>query len=198
MITGGELTIEMLDLTFDPVSKSYEAPAHIKATGGVFILDDFGRQRVDPRVLLNRWILPLDRHIDFLTLHTGKKIQMPFDQLVIFSTNSPPAEMMDLAALRRIEYKIHIPSPTPRDYESIFRAVCEKHGLELPGEVLSYVLENFYPNAGIPLSGAHPKCVVEQILARCAFECVPPEMSLARVRDALKNLVVDDVPTHLC
>ncbi len=197
VITGGELTIEMLDLTFDPVSKSYEAPAHIKATGGVFIIDDFGRQRVDPRELLNRWILPLDRRIDFLTLHTGKKIQMPFDQLVIFSTNSPPAEMMDLAALRRIEYKIHIPSPTPRDYETIFRAVCEKHGLELPGEVLAYVVETFYPNAGIARSGAHPKSVVEQLLARCAFERVPPEMSLDRVRDALKNLVVDDVPTHL-
>ncbi len=192
VLTGGELTIEMLDLSFDSVSKFYEAPAHIKATGGVFIIDDFGRQRVRPRDLLNRWILPLERKIDFLTLHTGKKLRMPFDQLVVFSTNFPPHEIMDDAALRRIEYKIHIPSPQPDDYKAILRRLCEQHELELSDEVLSYVLEQFYPEAGIPLSGSHPRFLIEHVLARCAFEDVPPELSLTRVRDALQNLVVDE------
>jgi hypothetical protein len=191
VLTGGELTIEMLDLSFDPVSKCYEAPSHIKATGGIFIIDDFGRQRVRPRDLLNRWILPLERRIDFLTLHTGKKLRMPFDEVVIFSTNFPPHEIMDEAALRRIEYKLHIPSPTPADFETIFRMSCAARGLEAPSEVISYILETFYPQAGIALSGGHPRCIIEHALAQCAFEHVPPELSVGRVRDALRNLVLE-------
>jgi hypothetical protein len=116
VITGGELTLEMLDLDFDPISKYYEAPLQVKAVGGVFVIDDFGRQLVRPRDLLNRWIIPLEKKVDYLTLHTGKKFEVPFDELVIFSTNLDPAELSDPAFLRRIQYKIRIDPPTLEDY----------------------------------------------------------------------------------
>lgn len=193
VMTGGELTMEMLDLSFDPVSKTYEAPAHIKAAGGVFIIDDFGRQRVRPRDLVNRWILPLERRVDYLTLHTGKKLQIPFDELIIFSTNFPPTELMDDAGLRRIPYKFQMPAPSPEQYEAIFRQICAAHKLSLPGEVLSYLFDTFYPETGAPLSSAHPKFIVEHVFERCHFEGAPPALTLERVREALLNLVIGDV-----
>ena len=132
VVTGGELTLEMLDLSFDPVSKTYEAPAHVKATGGVFIIDDFGRQLMHPQELLNRWIFPLERRVDFLTLHTGKKIELFFDQLVIFSTNFAPKELIDEAGLRRIPYKFHIAPPDQKIYTEILRRLCQARQIELP------------------------------------------------------------------
>jgi predicted ATPase with chaperone activity len=194
VITGGELTMEMLDLSYDPVSKYYEAPASNKATGGVFIIDDFGRQRVPAGDILNRWILPLERGIDFLTLRTGKKLRMPFDQLVIFSTNFEPRDLMDDAALRRVQYKFHLPSPTSEAYEEIFRRVCTAHGLELPQAVLDYLLEVFYPETGTPPSAYHPRFIIEHVIASCDYEKVPPRLTVELARDALKNLVVTEVP----
>jgi hypothetical protein len=192
VLTGGELTMEMLDLSFDAVSKYYEAPAHIKATGGMFIIDDFGRQRVRPVDLLNRWILPLERSIDYLTLHTGRKLRVPFDQCVVFSTNFPPQEIMDDAALRRIHYKLPVASPTPEDYEMIFRRVCDDHGFELPQDVLAYVLENFYPQTDTARSGAHPRFIAEHVVARCDFDQVEAHLTVPLVRDAVQNLVLTD------
>jgi predicted ATPase with chaperone activity len=194
VITGGELTMEMLDLSYDPVSKYYDAPASNKATGGVFIIDDFGRQRVPAGDLLNRWILPLERGIDFMTLRTGKKLRMPFDQLVIFSTNFEPTDLMDAAALRRVQYKLHLPSPTPEAYEEIFRRVCTAHGLELPQAVLDYLMDVFYPETGTPPSAYHPRFIVEHVIASCDFEKVPTRLTVELARDALKNLVVTEVP----
>jgi hypothetical protein len=194
VLTGGELTIEMLDLCFDPVSNSYEAPAHLKATGGVFIADDLGRQRVRPLDLINRWILPLERRIDFLTLHTGKKIELPFDQLVVFSTNSPPQELIDDAGLRRIPYKFRVPVPTPTQYEAILRQACEAHGLALPDEVTAYLVEDFYPKTGVPMSAAHPKFLVEHVIERCRFQGIEPRMDLELVHDAALNLMVQGEP----
>jgi hypothetical protein len=193
VMTGGELTMEMLDLSFDPVSKTYEAPAHIKAAGGVFIIDDFGRQRVRPRDLVNRWILPLERRVDFLTLHTGKKLQIPFDELIIFSTNFPPKDLMDEAGLRRVPYKFEMPAPNPAQYEAIFQQICEAHKLTLPREVLTYLFDAFYPETGAPLSSAHPKFIVEHVFERCHFEGIPPALTLERVREALLNLVIGEV-----
>ena len=194
IMTGGELTIEMLDLAFDPISKFYEAPAHVKATGGVFIADDLGRQRVEARDLINRWILPLERRIDFLTLHTGKKLEMPFDQLVVFSTNTAPQAMIDAAGLRRIPYTFHVPVPTRDEYAEILRLSSEEQGLELPGEVTSYLLDEFYPKTGIPISGAHPKFVIEHVIERCRFSGIAPQMTLELVHDAVENLVIDGEP----
>jgi len=194
VVTGGELTIEMLDLSFDPISKFYEAPAHMKATGGVFIADDLGRQRVQALDLINRWILPLERRIDFLTLHTGKKIELPFDQLVVFSTNSPPQGLIDAAGMRRIPYTFHVPVPTATQYAAILRQVCEEQGLAMPGEVVSYLLDDFYPKTGVPISSAHPKFVVDHVIERCRFQGIPPQLTLELVHDAVENLVVDGEP----
>jgi hypothetical protein len=194
VVTGGELTIEMLDLSFDPISKFYEAPAHMKATGGVFIADDLGRQRVSALDLINRWILPLERRIDFLTLHTGKKIELPFDQLVVFSTNSPPQGLIDAAGMRRIPYKFHVPVPTPTQYAAILRQVCEEQGLSMPEEVVSYLLDDFYPQTGVPISAAHPKFVLDHVIERCRFQGIAPQLTLELVHDAVENLVVDGEP----
>jgi hypothetical protein len=191
VLTGGELTIEMLDLCFDPVSNTYEAPAHLKATGGVFIADDLGRQRVRPIDLINRWILPLERRIDFLTLHTGKKIELPFDQIVVLSTNSPPHELMDEAGLRRIPYKFRVPVPTPTQYEAILTRCCAAQGLALPEEVVSYLIQDFYPKTSVPISASHPKFLVDHVIERCRFQGVEPRIDLESIHDAVENLVVE-------
>jgi len=194
VVTGGELTIEMLDLCFDPISKFYEAPAHVKATGGVFIADDLGRQRVQPHELINRWILPLERRIDFLTLHTGKKIELPFDQLVVFSTNTSPQAMIDAAGMRRIPYTFHVPVPTREEYTEILRVVSEEAGLALPADVVAYLLDEFYPKTGVPISSAHPNFVVDHVIERCRFSGIPAQITLELVHDAVENLVVDGEP----
>jgi hypothetical protein len=194
VVTGGELTIEMLDLCFDPISKFYEAPAHMKATGGVFIADDLGRQRVQALDLVNRWILPLERRIDFLTLHTGKKIELPFDQLVVFSTNTAPKGLIDAAGMRRIPYTFHVPLPTADQYTEILRQICDDFGLALPEEVVSYLLDEFYPKTNVPISAAHPKFVVDHVVERCRFSGIPVQMTLELVHDAVENLVVDGEP----
>jgi predicted ATPase with chaperone activity len=194
VVTGGELTIEMLDLCFDPISKYYEAPAHMKATGGVFIADDLGRQRVQALDLINRWIMPLERRVDFLTLHTGKKIELPFDQLVVFSTNTPPQGLIDAAGMRRIPYKFHVPVPTAAEYTEILRQESDAQGLTVSDEVVSYLLEQFYPQTGIPISAAHPKFVIDHVIERCRFSSIAPQLTLELVHDAVENLVVDGTP----
>jgi predicted ATPase with chaperone activity len=191
VLTGGELTLEMLDLSVDPVTRICEAPAHIKATGGIFILDDFGRQRIAPRDLLNRWLLPLERGIDFLTLPTGKKLKMPFDQVVVLSTNVPPLELMDRAALRRVDYKVHLSVPSRSDYLKILERVCHEHDLDLPGPVAQHILAR-YQRAGAPASGSDPRFLVEHVIARSNFENVPTELTQEVVDDAFLNLLIED------
>ena len=129
VVVGGELTLEMLDLTFNPISKFYEAPIQMKAIGGVFVVDDFGRQRIPPRDLLNRWIVPLESRVDFLTLHTGRKFEVPFNVFIIFATNLKPESLADEAFLRRIPYKIRAKNPTPEEFVKIFELNCRKRGL---------------------------------------------------------------------
>jgi len=192
--TGGELTIEMLDLSFDAVTKTYEAPAHIKATGGVFILDDFGRQRVSPAELLNRWMIPLERRVDYLTLHTGKKLKVHFDELLVISTNTPPSQLIDGAGLRRIPYKMELRAPTTDDYAVIFRRTCEAHGLQPPDDVLRYLLEEFYPATGLELSGAHPRFLLDHVFERCRYEDRALQIDLDHVFDAVHSLVVEERP----
>jgi hypothetical protein len=184
----------MLDLCFDPISKFYEAPAHMKATGGVFLADDLGRQRVQALDLVNRWILPLERRIDFLTLHTGKKIELPFDQLVVFSTNTAPQGLIDAAGMRRIPYKFHVPVPTSAEYAEILHQVCDDLGIALPEGVTSYLLDEFYPKTQVTISAAHPKFVVDHVIERCRFSGIPVQMTLELVHDAVENLVVDGEP----
>lgn len=186
--TGGELTLEMLDLNFNPYSKVYEAPMQMKATGGVFILDDFGRQMVSPGEVLNRWIIPLERRVDYLTLHTGKKFPVPFDELVVFSTNLDPKELMDAATMRRIQYKMEIDGPTKDDYVRIFRDMCEEYRLDLTEGIIAFLMDEFYPAEHIPIARYHPRWIVEQVVRRCEYEGSAPKLERKLVVDALRNL----------
>ena len=194
IISGGELTLEMLDLDFDPYSKYYEAPLQMKAIGGIFIIDDFGRQRVRPHELLNRWIFPLERKIDYLTLHTGKKFEMLFDQLVVFATNFPPEELMDPAQLRRVHYKLKVDPPTMEEYKEIFRRICEAYGLEFDEELFAYLLNSFYLKHKVPFAGFHPKFIVEHTIASCNYSGTPPRLTRQLISDALENMVILPTP----
>lgn len=192
VITAGELTMEMLDLTYDAVSNFYEAPAHIKATGGVFVLDDFGRQRAPAHEILNRWILPLERGIDYLTLRTGKKVKVPFDQIVVFSTNFPPADLMDEAALRRVNYKIFVPPPTVSDYLEILARVCAAHEIEAPSEQMErFLIDDYYRARKVTPSSYHPRFLVEHLIAACRFHGESVHWSEALVEEAMGHLAVD-------
>jgi hypothetical protein len=190
-VAGGELTLGMLDLEFDSVSNYYEAPLQVKATGGILVIDDFGRQRVLPSELLNRWIVPLERRVDYLTLHTGKKFQIVFDEIVIFSTNLPPRELMDDALLRRVHYKLKIDPPNAERYWMILERVADAHGMSVSEEIRSLILEEVYGRKGIPLAAFHPKFIVEHVIAASKFNGEPPALTEHTVLDAVQNLVVD-------
>jgi predicted ATPase with chaperone activity len=195
IITGGELTLEMLDLDFDPHSKYYEAPLQMKAIGGIFVIDDFGRQRVRPHDLLNRWIFPLERKLDYLTLHTGKKFALLFDQLVIFATNFPPEEIMDPAQLRRVHYKLKINPPTAEEYKEIFRRICDSYGLEFSEEIMADLVNNYYIKHKVPFAGFHPKFIAEHVIAACNYLGTPPRITRQLLADSLENMVI--LPTAL-
>jgi predicted ATPase with chaperone activity len=168
VMTGGELTLDTLDLIYDETSKYYEAPFQMKANGGIFMVDDFGRQRVSPKDLLNRWIVPLEKRVDYLTLHTGKKIEIPFDLLIVFSTNLDPADLVDEAFLRRIRYKIGIGSPTVEQYEEILKRLCARKGIEYHADAVSQILA-FYRKKGIELRSCHPRDILEQVVDTARF-----------------------------
>lgn len=191
IMTGGELTLRMLDLDFNPISKFYEAPLQMKANNGLFILDDFGRQQIDPHSLLNRWIVPLERRKDFLTLHTGMKFDIPFDQLVIFSTNIEPRKLVDEAFLRRIRYKIKIDHPSEKEYKKIFLKVCENNGIEFEADVYDYLLKNYYKRLEVKLNACHPRDIIDHIIDDAHFYSHPPQLSREGIDIAWKNYFVD-------
>lgn len=161
VMAGGELTLRDLELRFDPVSKYYTAPLQVKANGGVLVIDDFGRQLVQPKELLNRWIVPMDKGWDHLTLQTGESIEVPFDVLLMFSTNLPPAQLGDEAFFRRIHHKVEIPNPTGEEYLQILRTVCQELGMPFSQEGAAYLLERHYVKTGRPLRGCHPRDLME-------------------------------------
>lgn len=189
VITGGELTLEMLDLKFNPIAKFYEAPLHIKALNGTFLIDDFGRQRAKPEDILNRWIVPLNSRVDYLTLHTGKSVMLPFDEIVIFSTNMHPDDLMDPAFQRRISYKLETVEPPADLFRKVFDGMAKKAGLALSEEIYRQVLDGIRGNEA-PLAYFQPKFIVEQVLASCKFEGVKPQLTKDNVDDALANLFV--------
>jgi predicted ATPase with chaperone activity len=176
VIVGGEMTLDSLEIRFDPVSNTSEAPLQMKSNGGCLLVDDFGRQRVEPQELLNRWIIPLENRIDFLTLSTGKKIQIPFEQLLIFSTNLDPLELADEAFLRRIPYKIEITDPSPREFQQLFASGCEKFECQYRPEVVDYLLEKHYRQTGRRLRRCHPRDLLQQIRNYCAYNELPLEL----------------------
>ncbi len=174
---GGELTMATLDLSFNASAKYYKAPPHIKANGGVFLIDDFGRQLVRPRDLLNRWIVPLEKRVDYLTLHTGKVFQLPFDTIVLFATNLEPAKLADEAFLRRIRNKIYIADPTPERFKQIFQEVCGKKGVPFDEGAVDYLLTDIYAKYELNMRSCHPRDLIEQIVSIAKFNSVPPVLS---------------------
>lgn len=191
VMVGGELTLESLDLDFDPVNKYYEAPIHMKAANGFFILDDFGRQMVPPRQLLNRWIVPLERGTDFLSLHTGKKFEIPFDQVTVFCTNMKPSELVDEAFLRRIRHKIRINYQTEEQFYEILRRVCDQQGIAYTDSAAHYLVETYYRKAKRPMVGSHPRDLVEHITDRARFMKIHPELTPESIDAAASNYFVN-------
>ena len=188
--TGGELTLEMLDLRYDTTGHYYEAPLHLKALGGCFVIDDFGRQNASPTSLLNRWIVPLEGRVDFLKLHTGKSFSIPFEELVIFSTNLEPEDLMDPAFLRRLPYKIEVGIPSLEIYRRIFDGECALQNLSLPGEVFDYIVTKLKTGKGMNLAAFQPKFIVDQVVATCRFMGQSPHFEPRFIDYALNNLRV--------
>ena len=187
-MTGGEFTLEMLDLRYNAASNFYDAPLHLKALGGTFVIDDFGRQAARPTELLNRWIVPLEERVDYLRLQTGATFSVPFDELVIFSTNLKPDSLMDPAFLRRIPYKIELSPPSRERYREIFRRGGRDRGLQFSDVVFAWLVEELEERRQLPLACYQPRFIVDQIVEACAFDESPPLITESSVAAALDNL----------
>ncbi|TSK09023.1 MAG: ATPase [Geobacter sp.] len=190
VMVGGELTMRMLDLDFNVISKYYEASLQLKANNGIFILDDFGRQQVEPRQILNRWIVPLDRNIDFMTLHTGMKFVVPFDMLVLFATNLDPNSLLDEAFLRRIRYKVAIDRPNKEQFQLIFKMVCQGADVPYDQAVFDYLINECYPRYGAVPNACHPRDLIEQIVVESRYNSVPARLTRENIDMACANYFV--------
>lgn len=177
VMSGGELKMDALDLRFDPVAKIYEAPLQLKANGGMFLIDDFGRQQVSPRDLLNRWIVPLESGADILHLLSGQTLVVPFRMLIVFSTNLDPNELVDDAFLRRIQIKVEVGSPDEKLYYQIFVQVCKQYGVPFDRETFVHLLQTWYRQNGRRLQAVHPRDLIRTLLALCEYEGTPPKMT---------------------
>jgi len=190
VVAGGELNLEMLDLRYDPVSKLYEAPLHMKALGGCFVIDDFGRQLVSPTDLLNRWIVPLESRIDYLKLHTGKSFSIPFDELVIFSTNLDPEDLMDPAFLRRLPYKIEIGAPSTDLFKRILAKEFQTHGMQVTEEELDNIVHRIQVEKQLELAAFQPRFILDQVVSSCRFAEISVSLVPRYLDYALGNLRV--------
>ncbi|MFZ4381582.1 MAG: hypothetical protein ACOYO0_06420 [Sandarakinorhabdus sp.] len=190
IVTGGELTLEMLDLKHESGGNFYVAPLHMKAAGGCLLIDDFGRQMVSPTALLNRWIVPLENKVDYLKLATGKSFRVPFQTVVIFSTNLAPADLMDPAFLRRIPYKLEIGPPSPPAWRRIFRAVAASHGIAAEDHQISDIERELTLTHGLDLAAYQPRFLIEQIIASARFKAQSPALTPDLVALAFDNLTV--------
>jgi hypothetical protein len=191
VIAGGELTLEMLDLSYNDTANFYEAPLHVKALGGCFIIDDFGRQLVAPTSLLNRWIVPLESRVDYLKLHTGKSFSLPFEELVLFSTNLEPEDLMDPAFLRRLPYKLEIGGPTEAAFKEIFVKVTKDAGLEATDAEFKTIVNMITKGKGMKLANYQPKFIVDQVLAACRFMGMKSHFEPRFVEYSINNLKVN-------
>jgi hypothetical protein len=192
VVTGGELTLDMLDLVYNPVARTYQAPLQLKSTGGIFIIDDLGRQAEPPQKIVNRWIVPLEEGRDILALQSGEKFEVPFDTLVIFSTNFHPNEIFDKAALRRIFFKIKIDGPSQEDFLKIFAMVARKKKMPLDEATLIHLLQNKYPTINNVYANYQPVYLIDQMLAICRFEGIAPQMRPDLIDRAWANMFVRD------
>ena len=189
---GGELTLEMLDLSFNTISKFYEAPIQMKAIGGVFVVDDFGRQRIPPRDLLNRWIVPLESRVDYLTLHTGRKFEVPFNVFIVFATNLKPESLADEAFLRRIPYKILAKNPTFEEYGQIFELNCRKRGLPFDTVLVEYLDRKYYKPRKLQMRACHPRDLVSQVVDICRYQGREPVITRELLDSACSSYFLEE------
>ncbi len=196
VMVGGELTLDMLDLNYNPVSKFHEAPIHLKANGGVFLVDDFGRQRIRPEELLNRWIVPLESRVDYLTLNTGRKFQTPFDVLIVFATNLDPLSLADEAFLRRIPYKVPIEDPSVEQFTAIFELVCKNRDLRFHQVMVAYLQRRHYAPYGRPMRSCHPRDLIDQVTALCRYRGQEPIITRDLLDDACRSYFVNEEPSR--
>jgi predicted ATPase with chaperone activity len=190
IVTGGELTLSMLDLRYNADANFYQAPIHFKANGGVFLIDDFGRQIVSPKELLNRWILPLEDRHDFLTLASGKKFQVPFEQLIIFSTNLDPKDLVDDAFLRRIRHKVQILAPQRDVYEKIFNNMCRKLGMNPSPEAIDYLYQRYYEQGRCPRA-SDARDLLEIVQSICRYRRQPVHLSRELIAEAASTFIAE-------
>jgi len=183
--------MESLDLRFDPISKFYEAPLQLKANGGMLLIDDFGRQQVSPRDLLNRWIVPLESFIDFLRLQSGQTIVVPFRQLIVFSTNLDPNELVDDAFLRRIHMKIGVIPPSYQLFFQIFKKTAKDLGIPFEKDAFIHLLSRWYKQTGRPLQAVHPRDILNILKAICEYTNEEPRMTSALMDEACENYFVN-------
>jgi predicted ATPase with chaperone activity len=186
-LTGGELTLEMLDLRFDANTRLYQAPPHLKANNGIFIIDDLGRQRCSPLELMNRWIVPMDRGVDYLSLHTGHIFKVPFDVVVVFSSNFLPERLSDGAFLRRLAYKIEVPPQTQAEYEQLFRQACTQYGMEFNADAFAYLLDEHHAKQDMPLLACYPRDLVRQVRDLARYEETPARVDRRAIDWAWNN-----------
>jgi predicted ATPase with chaperone activity len=187
VMVGGELTMDSLEIRHNPKANVSEAPLQMKSNGGSLLIDDFGRQRIDPVELLNRWIVPLEKHYDFLTLASGKKIQVPFDQLILFSTNLEPRDLVDEAFLRRIPFKLNVPDPSDEEFHRIFEMAAADFSCEYDPSAVDYLLEHHYRPKNRPLRRCHPRDLLLQVRCYCAYNGIPMSMSTEALDMAFEN-----------
>ena len=195
VVVGGELTMDSLEIRHDPNSNVSEASLQLKSNCGCLLVDDFGRQRIEPQELLNRWIVPLESRIDFLTLSSGKKIQVPFEQLIIFSTNLEPSDLVDEAFLRRIPYKIEIGDPSPKEFHVLFQIYCEKFKCEYRPEVVDYLLNTHFLGVKRRLRRCHPRDLLNQIRSFCVYNELPMEIRNEYFDRVVKSYFTDVLDT---
>ncbi|MBA3530345.1 MAG: ATP-binding protein [Ardenticatenales bacterium] len=190
IMAGGELVMENLDLSYDKTTRTHRAPFQMNANNGIFLIDDFGRQAMPPQALLNRWIMPLEKRRDFLTLVTGHQIEVPFDTLIIFSTNLDPDDLVDEAFLRRIRYKIQFPDPTPTEFREIFMRVCRTRGIPYQDEALKYLVQTYYLPDDRPFRSCQPRDLIEQLIDIARFNQTRPVLSRELLDDAASSYFV--------
>lgn len=187
VIAGGELTMDELEISLNPTSKICESPLQVKSNCGTLVIDDFGRQKMPVDMLLNRWIVPLEKRYDFLNMPNGKKIQIPFDQLIVFSTNLEPKDLVDGAFLRRIPYKIEVPDPSEAEFRDLCRIMCEKLGFAYNASAINYLVEHHYKPVGRPFRLCQPRDLLLQVRNYCQYHSVPLELSSEAFDAAVLN-----------
>jgi predicted ATPase with chaperone activity len=191
VMVGGELKMEALELRYDPIAKYYEAPFQLKASGGMFLIDDFGRQQISPSDLLNRWIVPLESKMDFLRMQSGQTIVVPFKQLIVFSTNLDPHELVDDAFLRRIQIKVEVMPPDERRYFQIFNMVCKEMHFPFDKNGFAYLLQNWYAKSGRVMQAVHPRDILRTIQALCEYDGSELKLTPELIDEACRIYFVD-------